>query len=75
MTPDEVAYDICNRIDAPGLGDDFIRACANAIRAVVLEERKACIHDIEKLMNLDCSGRKYQAWDMAINKLNARPQP
>lgn len=42
MTAEERAYDLCNRIEFPGWGDDVTAAIADVIRAAVAEEREAC---------------------------------
>jgi hypothetical protein len=56
MTPEERAYDVLNRVAAPGWGDEITAAVAQAIREAVAEERERCIK-IAHLVWLDDSGR------------------
>jgi hypothetical protein len=50
-TPEEIAYDLCNRINAPGWGDDVTHAIAQALRDHAKERLAQLVPDLQALIN------------------------
>ena len=49
-TPESIAYDLCNRVDAPGWGDEVQAAIADAIRQAEIRAMEAAL----QIVTADC---------------------